>query len=459
MRKSSCVGRLLALALLLCLTAACASSGGTQYSPKSVDLKPPSGGSSSIQHVVIVVQENRSFDNLFAGFPGADTQSYGYDSSGEKITLRPLELGIAWDIEHDAAGFLAACNGTGSYPGTDCQMNGFNNEAPTCGTGSYPACPFANPMYAYVPHNETKPYFDIAKQYVLADRMFASNFDGSSFVAHQYLIAAQASSTVNYPNSVEWGCYAGGSVVIPTLSQARKIQYADKIPPCFNNETLGDELDAAGLSWRFYTSALPKSSGYLWSAYAAISHIYNGSDWKKDVISPQTQFFNDVQAGDLPVVTWITPTCSNSDHASCATNHGGPSWVASIVNAIGKSKYWDSTAIFVTWDDYGGWYDHVGPQMLDYDGLGVRVPLLVVSPYAKKGHVSHVPYEFGSILRFVEDRFGLATLSESDARATSPADDCFDFSQAPRKFKKIRSPLNEQDILRQPFDPRPPDND
>ncbi len=118
----------------------------------------------------------------------------------------------------------------------------------------------------------------------------------------------------------------------------------------------------------------------------------------------------------------------------------GPSWVSALVDTVGASKFWDSTAIFVQWDDWGGFYDHVAPPVEDYDGLGFRVPLLVISPYARKNHVSHVQYETASVLRFAEDLYGLAHLAAADARATSPAADCFDFSQEPRPFVKIKAP-------------------
>jgi phospholipase C len=428
--------------------------GPSQSNVSQFESSHSASGINKIQHVVIIIQENRSFDNLFEGFPGADTQSYGYATNGDKIQLRPIGLATTWDVAHDLEGFLTACNGTGTIPGTNCRMNGFNNEW----VGCYSSCPIPHPQYAYVPHSETKPYFAMGKQYVLADRMFASNLDASSFVAHQYLIAAQASSAVNYPNSLDWGCYGGPGDTIATLTQERVVDYGKRIPPCFDNETLGDELDAAGLSWRYYTSAIPNASGHLWNAYSAIKHIYDGPDWKKDVITPQTTFFTNVENGNLPVVSWITPTCTNSDHASCNSDTG-PAWVASLVNAIGESKYWNSTAIFVTWDDYGGWYDHVPPAYVDYDGLGIRVPLLVISPYAKQGHVSHVHYELASILRFVEDRFGLSRLSASDARAASPAGDCFNFNQAPRKFTVIPAALGKDYFLRQPPDLRPPDTE
>ena len=150
---------------------------------------------------------------------------------------------------------------------------------------------------------------------------------------------------------------------------------------------------------------------------------------EKDVIAQPSQFLTDVSNGKLRPVSWVTPTWANSDHAGCGSNTG-PSWVASLVNAIGESKYWDSTAIFIFWDDYGGWYDPEPPAYVDYDGLGLRLPLLIVSPYAKQGYVSHVHYEHGSILKFVEDQFGLGRLSASDTRAKSPEKDCFDFNTA-----------------------------
>lgn len=416
-----------------------------------------SNGIDKIQHVVIIVQENRSLDNLFQGFPGARTQSYGYDSSGKKIKLGQISLKTSWDVDHSAQAFFAACNGTGSFPGTDCRMNGFDKESVQCGHGRFPPCPIQHPQYAYVPAAETKLYFELGEQYVLGDEMFASNFDQSSFVAHQYLIAAQSESAVNFPSKNEWGCEGGSEDTIPTVTRQREIDYSDSERICFDYKTLGDELDDANVSWRYYTAHTPYGNGAFWSAYSAVKHIYYGADWKKNVIDPQTKFFNDVKS-DLPAVSWITPTCQNSDHASCRGNTG-PEWVASLVNAIGESQYWKSTAIFVTWDDPGGWYDHVPPKMLDYDGLGFRVPLLVISPYAKKAYVSHVDYELASILRFVEDRFGVPPLSASDKRAASPAADCFDFGQPPREFTIIQAKRNADYFIRQPLDPRPVDGE
>jgi phospholipase C len=434
----------------------CSCNGG-QLSSVPPTVRTPTfaqrhGSSGKIRHIVIIVQENRSFNNLFYGFPGAKTVKYGYDTNGDKIALQPIGLETTWDIVHDYSDYLVSCNGTGSYPGTDCRMNGFDKQYSGCGHGSsQPPCPNANPPYSYVPHAETKPYFYMGKNYVLADQMYASNVDASSFISHQYIIAGQASSAVNYPSSW-WGCEGDYSNFISTLSAER--QYGNAISMCWKNQTLGDEMDKIGLSWAYYASTIYGDGG-IWSAYQNISQIYGGPDWKKDVISPQTDFLRDVANGKLRSLSWITPTCENSDHAGCGSKTG-PSWVASLVNAIGESRYWDNTAIFIFWDDYGGWYDPEPPAMLDYDGLGMRIPMLIVSAYAKKGHVSHTQYEHGSILKFVEETFGLPALAASDKRATAP-NDAFDFNKPPRAFETVPSQYGIDYFMRQPPDHRDPD--
>ena len=408
--------------------------------------------SGKISHIVIIVQENRSFNNLFYGFPGAKTAKYGYDTHGNKIALQPIGLETTWDLDHSSNAFFEGCNGTGSFPGTDCQMNGFDQEYWGCGKSGAPPCPNKNPPYSYVPHSETKPYFEMAKQYVLADQMFASNFDESSFISHQYIIAGQAMSAVNYPNGA-WGCDGGSGETISEVTQQRQISGHER--PCFNDDTLGSELDDANVPWAFYTASL-YGDGNIWSAYQANQNVYYGPDWSKDIITPQTSFFNDVSNGKLRAVSWVTPTCENSDHAGCGSKTG-PAWVTSLVNAIGESQYWDSTAIFILWDDPGGWFDPVAPALVDYDGLGMRIPLLIISPYAKKGYVTKTPLEHGSILKFVEDTFGLPRLTASDTRANSPTD-AFNFNQSPRPFKPITSKLGKDYFMHQAPDRRPPDN-
>jgi phospholipase C len=438
-----CRHRALLLAAVLALTACSLGARPDVPAAQSADVHV---ARAKITHVVYIIQENRSFNNLFQGYPGAYTVPSGKDSKGRIIKLTPLSLAFKYDIDHSAKGMFAACNGTGSLPGTKCRMNGFNREL------LYDGPPHG--QYVYVPHRESKPYFDMAHEWVLADRMFQSQLD-ESFVAHQYIIAAQAHSSVDLPYG-PWGCEQGPSDFIYTIEQDRK--YGPPETPCFDYQTLGDELDRAGLSWRFYTSkdgAPSSGSGSYWSGYQAVKHIYDGPDWAK-VITPQKTFLTDVAAGKLANFTWITPMCINSDHPNCAGAYG-PSWVATLVNAIGKSKLWDSTVIFVQWDDWGGLYDSVPPPFRDYDGLGFRVPLLVISPYAKKNYVSHVQYETASVLRFAEDLFSLGRLGAADSRATSPAADCFDFTQRARGFVPIKAPYGRNFFLHQRLDYRMPD--
>ena len=164
------------------------SSPRTEGLPARGERLP--GSSGKIQHVVVIIQENRSFNNLFMGYPNATTASFGYNTKKVKIPLQPVVLETTWDLQHNAKGFIKSCHGTGSIPGTNCRMNGFDKETWTCGTPSGPPCPNQNPPYSYVPQTEVQPYWDMANQYVLADQMFSSDFDVSSFVSHQYAIAA-----------------------------------------------------------------------------------------------------------------------------------------------------------------------------------------------------------------------------------------------------------------------------
>ncbi|MGA8097935.1 MAG: alkaline phosphatase family protein [Candidatus Cybelea sp.] len=441
----------LAFAALLPLTA-CATHATQSFPQTAGDSlrNLAQTGEGKITHVIYIVQENRSFDDLFQGYPGADTVSSGKNSKGKTIALTSTSLASEYDIDHSAQSMFAACDGTGKLPGTHCRMDGFDREL------AYGGPP--NPQYVYVPHKESKPYFDMAHEGVLADRMFQSQLD-ESFVGHQYMIAAQAASSVNLPFG-QWGCGGGGTDRVNTVTEDRNPKGPQQTP-CYDYATLGDELDAAGVSWRFYTSkylAPSSDGGSYWSGYQAIKHIYYGPDWLKDVITPQNRFITDVRAGKLANFTWITPQCFDSDHVNCGGGDG-PSWVAALVNTVGKSKFWKSTAIFVQWDDWGGLYDHVPPPFKDYDGLGFRVPLLILSPYAKENHVSHVQYETASVLRFAEDLWGLGQLAAADKRAASPAGDCFDFTQGPQRFVPIKAPKGPNFFLHKHNDYRIPDDE
>jgi phospholipase C len=170
----------------------------------------------------------------------------------------------------------------------------------------------------------------------------------------------------------------------------------------------------------------------------------------------------DAANGNLASVNWVSPSHADSDHPDYHSDLG-PSWVASVVNAVGESSYWNSTAIIIVWDDWGGWYDNSKPPQLDYRGLGFRVPCLIISPYAKDGYVDHTQYEFGSILKFIEEIYGTETIGSpskgyTDTRATS-LDAAFDFNQKPRAFTAIPSKYPASQFLREPPSYEPVDTE
>ena len=225
---------------------------------------------------------------------------------------------------------------------------------------------------------------------------------------------------------------------------------------------MADDLDASGVSWKYYAPPLlGDKGGVLWTAYDAVRSIRYSKDWPGDV-PVNTQVLSDAQNGNLPAVSWVIPDWYWSDHTSTGTDYG-PSWVSAIVNAIGGGPDWRSTAIVVVWDDWGGWYDNVPPPRLDYRGPGIRVGCLIISPYARPHYVSHTQYEFGSILKFIEQAFNLPPIGKTingytDSRANSIVDS-FDFTQSPIKFQHIVSKYPPSKYLEFKPTGRPPDDD
>jgi phospholipase C len=402
-----------------------------------------------IKHIVIVIQENRSFDDMFSGFPGADAPAYGY-AGHKRIELHPVSLENKGNINNNWSDALSGWDKG--------RMDGFEREQ------LYGEPPdFA---YAYVPRNESAPYWAMARQYVLADRMFPTEF-GPSFTAHLSLIAANTDikptplAEVDEPIAYPWGCTAPAGAKTFTLD-IRRIERFNGPFPCFDDfPTIADRLDPAGISWKYYAAPLSNIGGQVWSEFSAVRAVRYGPDWK-NVINPQTRILKDVDAGALADVSWVTPDWMDSDHTGSGYNRG-PSWVSAVVNAIGESPYWQDTAIFVLWDDWGGWYDNVPPPQLDFRGLGIRVPCIVISPYARTRYVSHTQYEYGSILKFVEQVFGLPPIGPpsrgfTDTRAASMLD-AFDFTQSPRPFVPIAAPYSKGVFLRERPSYVPPDSD
>ncbi len=437
------------------ILAGCSSNSGPPSSAQS-DLPAVRSTTLPIKNVVVIIQENRSLVNFFAGYPGANAPAFGCATADSPSELGsrscpagdvsvPLHEdtfeGNQGELPHDWSTSIKDWNGG--------RMDGFAQGRPKSDKDA---------AYAYIERSEIRPYWTMARRYVLADEMFPTEF-GGSFTGHLTLVAGTddlkppSKAEVDFPSSGPYDCDSSQGTTTSYLTTDRKIRYNGPFP-CFDQfNTMAQVLDSARVSWKFYAFTLLNAG--MWEPFEAIKYVRYGPDWNANIVAPETTVLNDARHGRLSSVSWVTPNEKNSDHPA-AQSDTGPSWVASVVNAIGASKYWNTSAIIVTWDDWGGFYDNAAPPQLDYRGLGIRVPCLIISPYAKRGHVSHVQYEYGSILRFIEEVNGITpgsigptSLGYTDARANS-LDDAFDFTRKPRKFSKIPSKYPLEYFLHQP---------
>jgi phospholipase C len=461
------------LVLIAVLGVAACSNGASSSIPSSAAARqvsrfsPLSSGSTPIQHIVLIVQENRTMNNLFATFHGANGATVGYELvSGQKrkITLKEVALAGQQNLNHSYGGFLQAYNNGA--------MDGFNLvKFPSNGRTEKGA------PYVYVNPGDIAPYWTMAEQYGLANNMFTTQ-GSASFPAHQDLIrggtcissaaacsnpsSASVSLIDNPPyGSGAWGCDSTPGTVTSLITNKLRVERGSGPFPCtsvfpyypYSYETLRDLLDGRSLSWKYYTPALG-SSGQIWNAFDVIAPVRNGPEWNTNVSSPETNIFSDISNGTLANMSWVIPDGANSDHPEKCGCDTGPSWVASVVNAIGNSQYWNSTAIIITWDDWGGFFDNVTPPLPrdNQGGPGLRVPLIVVSPYSKigsgsqGGYISNTFYEFGSIIRYVEDNFNLGRLGTTDGSSNSISD-MLDYNQSPRQFQTIGSKYSRSFFL------------
>lgn len=371
------------------------------------------GDIKTITHIVFIVKENRTFNNYFGTFPGATGATSGPISTGKTIALGHTPDQVR-DLGHSWPDALTAMNSG--------LMNQFDLVAFGNINGDYRS--MSQLLQSDIPN-----YWRYAQTFTLSDMSFSS-LHGPSFPNHLYMIAADNSQVINNPNdpthpvSPSWGCDAtpGSTVQISDVNGN-----LSNVFPCFDPQTLGDLLEDAGISWRYY-APVQGTSGYIWNSYSAVNHIRNGPLWSSRVV-PYGQFLTDVQNGTLPTVSWLIPDGADSEHPPSGTC-AGENWTVTQLNALMNSPYWSSTAVFLTWDDFGGFYDPVYPPQPDYYGLGPRVPMLVISPYSKPGYVDHTPYNAASVLKFIETRFGLPNLSARDSAAADMTA-AFNFSQTP----------------------------
>ncbi len=422
------VGAVVVAGLTACGGGSSAGSGGPPVGPTT---PPPSNLPS---HVVVVIQENRSVDNLFHTLPGVDTVDYGMNSKGRRVPLEPTTLRSIYDPTHTHLSFATEYN--------DGAMNGFDRERIQCGmppTG----CTQHESVYHYVQASDVQNYLQLAQEFEFADHVFQAN-QGPSYPAHFYLVAAQSGrpmAVAENASNLNGGCNAPSGTTL---------QYVDLRTPypgfplksesgaCVDFPTIFDELDAAHVSWRYYSP----EQNTLWNAPNGIRHMYDSPEFATNVVYPNGAILRDIANGSLPAVSYVVPNKVYSDHPQLAGGNG-PNWVGTIANAIGNSKYWNQTVILVVWDDWGGWYDHVAPQAPvgapdDPYEYGMRVPLIVISPFVRqRGLIDHTPRNFTSILRFIETVFNLHALTEIDA-STDDLMTMFDFgNRAPLTYMPV----------------------
>ena len=412
-----------------------------------------------IKHVVFMVKENRTFDNYFGKFPGANGSTTGKLSDGGTIALGRLYDRSSPDISHAWAAAMTAYNDGG--------MNAFDIASVNAGLIDDSGVPHA---YQQAVQSDIPNYWTLAQQFVLGDNFFSS-LHGPSFPNHLYTIAAQSGGVMDNPqhradaglapkvgpggqpgeaglepddvtpltqlNGV-WGCDALPRTRVAVLDEEGEVE---EIYPCFDFQTLGDELDTAGVSWKMYApsagaddAGFQGSAGYIWTVYDAIRHMRDSPLWAEHVVDV-SQFAIDAANGTLPAVSWISTPTPVSEHTP-ASVCVGENWTVSLLQALAGGPNWNDSAMFITWDDFGGFYDHVPPTQLDKYGLGFRVPLLVVSPYAKQGMIDSQRNEFSSVLKFIEGDFALPALTDRDLNAGDLAE-AFDFTQAPRALPTL----------------------
>ena len=484
---------------VIAVIAAMVLSGILITAATQVRTAPARAASANFKHVIVIVQENRTPDNLFQGLcappygtksscsttpsPGQyDIQTNAWldkDAPGGTIEPKAVTLAHTADLDHSHKGWLRQCD---LQPGTTiCKMDGRSG----CKSCSLDA------QWNYVTYSNgiLKPYLELATQYGWANAMFQTN-QGPSYPAHQFLFGGTSAPSASdddaglfvSENLVGTGGVGGfnktAGCAAPENTKTFVISPGGKespVFPCFEHRTLVDLFDPS-VTWRYYAPA----PGTIWTAPNSIKHLCmptaqggscSGPAWNEHLDFQPRDVLGDIASCNLRSVSWVIPAARYSDHAGLKSGNGGPAWVASIVNAIGNSSkcdngkgYWNDTAIFVTWDDWGGWYDHVPPTFLpkeqgDYQ-YGFRVPLLVISAYTPRHYVNSVHHDFGSILRFIEHNFGIdeGALNFADRRSTSNLTGFFDLSKPPRSFTTIALGTSAltADVLN---DTSPPDDD
>jgi phospholipase C len=422
-----------------------------------------------IEHVVIIYQENWSFDSLFGRFPGAN----GIANAGDTVK----------QVDNDGAPYSVlprAMDNRNSPATVDARI-----------PAKLPVAPFdlsryvapdecsGNPLHRYYQHIEqinggkmdkfvalsnvgalTMSYYDatnlplgrLAQHYVLCDNFFQAGFGGST-LNHIWLIAAATAVWPDAPAEEraeldgDWlgkdgdvspdGYVINNAFTVNTPHPAR-ITDPKHLMPNQTLPTIGDRLSERNISWAWYAGgwneALAGRPHPLFQPhhqpFAYFANYADGTRAKREHLKDEEDFWRDLAGGRLPAVSFFKPIGPLNEHPGYADLLGGQQYVERVVHAIMASSAWPRTAIVITYDEYGGRWDHVAPPVVDRWGPGSRVPTVVISPYAKRGFVDHTLYDMTSILKFIETRWKLRPLSARDAQANDMTA-AFDFTQTP----------------------------
>lgn len=396
----SVLGIMLAAALLVVVAGPAAGAPSDEPTPEDrLETLTP------IKHFITLMQENHSFDNYFGTYPGADGFPPGLC---EPIDLNRPEAGCVepYPIGDDAISDLAHSAETFEAQYNDGQMNGF-----VAAHGDRPADIAALAMGYYDDYN-LPYYWNIADEYVLFDRFFTSS-NGGSVRNHFYWVTGTP------------GNYERDSL---------KPEGFDEIPTIF------DRLQEAGISWKFYVQNYDPDINFLadlddgdhaqlvWVPLLNYRRFVTDPELSSRIV-PLDEFYDDLENGTLPAVSYMVPSGS-SEHPP-GSIQAGERFIRAMLTSLMRSSYWDSSAFMWTYDDWGGWYDHVKPPQVDAYGYGFRAPTLMVSPYARRGHIDTTELDFTSMLAFVEQNWGLDPLAERDRNANTFFD-AFDFESEPR---------------------------
>ena len=468
----------LAGAIVLSVGAAACSSGRPAATRRSGTTTQAQGGIHKIKHVVIIMQENRSFDSYFGTFPGAD----GIPSKDGHFTVCvPRTSGGCIAPFHNSSDV----NSGGAHTNTTAladidggRMDGFVRTAtlsPThCKEVQDPTCKqhSAGDVMGYHDAREIPNYWKYAKDFVLDDHMFEP-VTSWSLPAHLYMVSAWSALCATNDAS---SCRTNIGRPYSNQDQQRFVDQAIATGSAPVHDAWTDItylLHKQHVSWGYYieTGGQPdceddaatcpiKAQNYktpgIWNPLPLFSDVQQDGQLKN--VQPVQNFLTAAGAGTLPAVSWVTPSQIDSEHPPASVNRG-QAWVTGLVNRIMRGPDWNSTAIFLSWDDWGGFYDHVAPPTVDGNGYGLRVPAIVISPYAKRGFIDHQTLSHDAFLKFIEDDFlGGARLDPKtdgrpdprpDVRENAPAlgdlVNDFDFSRPPRAPEIL--PLDRHPVL------------